>query len=63
MRNTLVTPFWQNAARSLPGYVRERHFGQLVRAERWELMLDSWIELLSRAKTLIARPFHTPRSA
>ncbi len=58
MRNALVTPFWQRAARSLPAHVRERYIGQLARAERWELALDGWIELVSRAKSQVGRSFH-----
>jgi hypothetical protein len=59
MRNKLVTPFWQKASRSLPAHVRERYAGHLVRAERFDLVIDSWIDLFARVKAFIARPFHT----
>ena len=63
MRNVLVTPFWQKAASSLPADVRDRYIGHLARAERWELALEGWIELVSRAKARIGRTLHAPRSA
>ena len=58
MRNGLVTPFWQKAARSLPAHVRARYQSHLARAERLELLLDSWIELFAHAKARIGRSLH-----
>ncbi len=50
MRNTLHTPFWQAAHRSLPQAVRSRYLAHFERAERWDLALDAAIETLSRAR-------------
>ena len=50
--------FWKKAAVSLPEPYRSRYAGYFARAERWELAIDGWMELASRAKALIARPFH-----
>ena len=61
MRNGFVTPFWKGAAQSLPAPFRARYRGYFERAERWELAADGFIELLSRAKSRLARSFHTPR--
>ena len=60
MRNGLVTPFWQKAARSLPAQFRDRYQGHFERAERWELALDRVIEAVSRTKSRFSRSFHTP---
>ncbi len=60
MRNTLRTPFWRAAYRSLPDTVRRRYLGQIERAERWELALDAATEALSRAKDALARLFEAP---
>ncbi len=60
MRNRLVTPFWRKAAASLPAPFRARYAGYFERAERWELALDAILEILSRAKSRVARTFHTP---
>jgi hypothetical protein len=60
MRNGLVTPFWQRAARSLPAPFRARYQGHFERAERWELALDRIIEVVSRMKLRLSRSFHTP---
>ena len=60
MRNTLTTPFWQAAYRSLPEEVRHRYLGHLESAERWELRLDATIEAASRAKAALARLLQTP---
>lgn len=59
MHNDLVTPFWQKAARSLPAPFRERYQGYFVRAEHWELALDEALQLLSRAKSRLAKSIHT----
>ena len=60
MRNTLRTPFWQAAYQSLPEIVRHRYLGQVERAERWDLALDTAIETWSRAKGVLARLFSAP---
>jgi hypothetical protein len=60
MRNGLVTPFWQRAARSLPAPFRARYQSHFERAERWELALDRVIEIVSRMKLRLSRSFHTP---
>jgi len=60
MRNTLRTPFWKAAYRSLPDTVRLRYLGHIERAERWELALDAATEALSRAKGALARLFSAP---
>ena len=60
MRNGLVTPFWQRAARSLPAPFRARYQGHFEQAERWELALDRVIEAVSRTKSWFSRSFHTP---
>jgi hypothetical protein len=60
MRNGLVTPFWQKAAASLRMPYRARYLGYFERAERWDLATDGLIELLSRAKSRIAKTLHTP---
>jgi hypothetical protein len=60
MRNGLVTPFWQRAARSLPAPFRARYQSHFERAERWELALDRIIEVVSRMKLRLSRSFHTP---
>ena len=60
MRNELVTPFWKRAAQSLPAPFRARYQGHFERAERWELAFDGFVEALSRAKSRLAKSFHTP---
>lgn len=60
MRNGLVTPFWQRAARSLPAPFRARYQSHFERAERWELALDRIIDIVSRMKLRLSRSFHTP---
>jgi len=56
----LKTKFWQRAAASLPGSIRERHIGDIARAERFELLLDGVIDACSRVKGAVAaqRPTH-----
>jgi hypothetical protein len=64
MRNKrLVTPFWNNALKSLPAELRPRYVHELEAAERWELRIQALIEAGSRAKSAIARTFQTPRRA
>jgi len=60
MRSTLRTSFWRAAYQSLPGTVRRRYLADVERAERWELALDAAIDILSRAKGILIRPFNTP---
>ncbi|TMH95781.1 MAG: hypothetical protein E6H44_01130 [Betaproteobacteria bacterium] len=60
MRDTLTTPFWQDAYRSLPEEVRHRYLAHLESAERWELRLDATMEAASRAKAALARLLQTP---
>ena len=60
MRDTLTTPFWQDAYRSLPEEVRHRYLAHLESAERWELRLDATIEAASRAKAALARLLQAP---
>jgi hypothetical protein len=45
----LETPFWRNAARSLPAHVRERYAGQLQAAERLDLAIDEVVRLIRNA--------------
>ncbi len=59
----LKTAFWQNAARSLHPSVRRRYLAVFEQAERWELAFDAALEVLSRAKAALARPFQTPARA
>ena len=59
----LKTTFWRNAAASLPDGVRARYLADLEQAERMELMLDSAIEAVGRAKASFAARFQTPRGA
>ena len=63
MRNRLVTPFWKNALESLPDSLRARYVHDIEAAERWELRLDSIVEIWSRTRAAIGRMFQTPRSA
>ena len=59
----LKTAFWKHAAASLPAEVRQRYLVDLEQAERWELALDSAIELLARVKGAFARSVNQPRGA
>ena len=56
----LKTAFWQRAAGSLPASVRERHMGDIARAERFELLLEGVLDACSRLKGVFAehRPTH-----
>ncbi len=64
MKNrNLKTPFWRNAAASLPAEVRDRYALDIERAERWELALGRAIEVLTRAKAALGRSFHAAREA
>lgn len=54
----LETPFWRNAAESLPPHVRERYATYLEAAERWDLALDAAFEARARAAAAIRRMLH-----
>jgi hypothetical protein len=64
------TKFWRDVAARLPLEVRNRHFADLERAERWELAFDRFIERWTRAKQGwkrvrdgLTHAFHAPRGA
>lgn len=63
MRNEFVTQFWQRAYESLPAGVRGQYLTQMKAAERWELSLQAIIKLVSRAKNVVSKLFHTPKAA
>ena len=56
----LKTEFWKRAAGTLPASVRERHIGDIARAERFEILIDGVIDTWSRVKGAFAahRPTH-----
>jgi len=60
MHNTLRTPFWRAAYQSLPPSVRARYLSQMESAERWELMLRTAVEAMSKAKGFLSGLFNTP---
>jgi hypothetical protein len=57
----METRFWQDAYSSLPAGSRRRYAFHLKSAERWELRLDTVIELWTRVSAGLAKAFHTPR--
>lgn len=63
MRNQFITPFWNNLYQSLPPHVREQYTNEMKAAERWELLIDAFVQLGSRARTALVRSFQTLRSA
>ena len=63
MRNSLRTPFWRAAYRSLPDAVRGRYLAQIECAERWELAFEGAMEAFSRARTAVTRLFNTNTKA
>ena len=63
MRNEFVTSFWQRAYDSLPAGVRVQYLTQMKAAERWELSLQSIIELVSRARNALSKTFQSPKAA
>ena len=64
MKNAeFVTPFWQRAYESLPIEVRAQYLTHLKAAERWELAVGDALQLWSRVKNAVARPFQTPSRA
>ena len=56
----LKTEFWKRAAGTLPASVRERHIGDIARAERFELLLDGVSGAWSQIRVAIARVFARP---
>ena len=58
----LKTKFWQRAAASLPGSIRERHIGDIARAERFELLLEgvlyAWSQIRGALARALVRPTH-----
>ena len=56
----LKTEFWKRAAGSLPAAVRERHIGDIARAERFDILFNGVIETVSQVKVAIARTFARP---
>ena len=52
----LKTAFWQRAAGSLPAEVRARHMRDIVRAERFDMLLDALIDACSRLKGAFVAP-------
>jgi hypothetical protein len=63
MRNQFVTPFWKNLHQSLPPHLQEQYANEMRAAERWELLIDSLVQPVSRAKAALVRSFQTLRSA
>ena len=51
----LKTRFWQKAAGSLPASIRERHMGDIARAERIDILIDGVIDACSQLKAFYAR--------
>ena len=56
----LKTEFWKKAAAALPAAVRERHVGDIARAERFELLIDGVIDAWSQIKLALARAATRP---
>ena len=56
----LKTEFWKRAAGALPVFVRDRHIGDIARAERFEILLNGVIDTLSDVKVAIAKLFVRP---
>lgn len=63
MHNEFSTKFWQRAYESLPAGVRGQYLTQMKAAERWELSVQAFIELTSRAKNVVSKLFRTPKAA
>ena len=59
----LKTPFWRNAAASLPEQIRDRYALDMERAERMELALARAVEALTRAKAALGRTLHLKYAA
>ena len=56
----LKTEFWKRAAGALPAAIRDRHIGEIARAERLEILLDGVIDTASDIKGAIAKLFARP---
>jgi hypothetical protein len=56
----LKTEFWKKAAGALPASVRDRHLGDIARAERFEILLDGVVDTVSEVKVAIAKLFARP---
>jgi hypothetical protein len=57
------TKFWRDAAARLRASTGSRYVHDLQRAERVELAIARLVDGVRRAKSALARPFHTPRGA
>jgi hypothetical protein len=51
----LKTEFWQKAASRLPAAVRERHIGDIQRAERIEILIDGVAYAWSAIRGAVAK--------
>jgi hypothetical protein len=51
----LKTKFWQKAAASLPASIRERHTGDIARAERIDILVDGVVDAWTELKAFYAR--------
>ena len=56
----LKTEFWKKAAGALPASVRDRHIGDIARAERFEILLDGVVDTVSEIKGAISKLFARP---
>ena len=56
----LKTEFWKKAAGALPASVRDRHIGDIARAERFEILLDGVVDTVSEVKVAISKLFARP---
>jgi hypothetical protein len=57
----LKTVFWQKAANSLPPAVRARHIVDIQRAENFERVLVSVMDLCAQAREAFSRMFEPRR--
>jgi len=57
----LKTAFWQKAANSLPPSIRARHIVDMQRAENFERLLESVMELCTQARETFVRMFEPRR--
>jgi len=51
----LKTRFWQRAAGSLPASIRDRHIGDIARAERIDILVGGLVDAWSQLKAFCAR--------
>ena len=56
----LKTEFWKRAAAALPASVRDRHMGDIARAERFGILLDGVVDTVSEIKVAISKLFARP---